>query len=223
MRWLRGSARPTFLVNFRLLTSTFVGDKRQKWIDDLRNDMSLYIANSYELVAIWLMFVVGQSETGNALNPTDATKMAKAYLDAHTKLSQKNTERDAAHQQVLTRIRFRLNPLETEHLELLKTLYRVRHSLETMAQRIGRRDILATKISAEIYRDLDKCASYTQAIFKGEWNRITREVAEPEKLLESIIAKAPPDVAALAADLEQKALSIRATMFARNSNGGQTP
>lgn len=202
--------------------STFVGDKRQKWIDDLRGDMALFIANTHELVAIWLTFFGGQDDE-KTMNPTDAARVAREHREAHIKLNRENTERDAAHQQVLTRIRFRLNPLETEHIELLKTLYRVRHALETMVNGIGRRDILAAKLSADIDRDLDKCAAYTTAIFKGEWNRIAREVAEPEKLLESIIAKPLLNVAALAAELEQKTLSIRPTSIASKSRSGHTP
>ncbi|SDR55165.1 hypothetical protein SAMN05443245_7614 [Paraburkholderia fungorum] len=202
--------------------STFIGDKRQKWIDDLRDDMALFIANTHELVAIWLMFVIEQ-EDDNTVNPMDAARVAREHLKAHIKLNRDNTERDAAHQQVLTRIRFRLNPLETEHLELLKTLYRVGHALETMVNGIARREILATKLSSDIYQDLDKCAAYTTAIFKGEWNRIAREVAEPEKLLESIIAKPLLNVGALAAELQKRRLSIRPTSVASKSRRGQTP
>lgn len=204
--------------------STFIADKRQKWIDDLRSDMALYIANTHELVALWLMFTQAEGKKYDDYGDQEtASAMFNAYLDAYSKLMRDTAERDAAHQQVLTRIRFRLNPSEAPHLELLKTLYGVRHTFETMLNLIGHLDWTASRLSSKIYIDLEKCSSFTQAILKGEWNRLNREVAEPEKLLEKIIATSPPDVTAIAATLQTLALSIRPSMLPQQPSSTSAP
>jgi hypothetical protein len=82
--------------------ATFVADKRQKWIDELRDDVSLYVALTVEIVEGWRRVF---SKLGNRWDengaPT-APRDLEVYLEDVRKFAHDIRERDSLHAQALT-------------------------------------------------------------------------------------------------------------------------
>ena len=109
----------------RLVTNraaaSFVADKRQKWIDELRVDMATHLAQSQEILWKWDAVRGRTAKLGDRgdLAPDALALKIQEMADAH---SEANGQRDYQHQERHIRIRFRLNPKEKSHIVLREYL-----------------------------------------------------------------------------------------------------
>lgn len=121
------------LVSHRA-TATFVADKRQKWIDELRMDMAFHLALSQEIVWKWdgmrsRTALRVQEEALDVAGKVDMTKAGKIWQDAADAFSPENGARDREHQERHIRIMFRLNPKKDLHIKLRECLDFIRVAL----------------------------------------------------------------------------------------------
>ncbi|WP_322067293.1 hypothetical protein [Burkholderia ubonensis] len=109
--------------------ATFIADKRQKWIDDLRGDVSLYVTLTQEIVAGWKRIFSRLGNRWDEVGPPRAPRELEAYSEDVRKFAEGIAEHDSLHAQALTRIMLRLNGDEHAHRELTDSLYNVRAAL----------------------------------------------------------------------------------------------
>ncbi|OJA55498.1 hypothetical protein [Burkholderia ubonensis] len=168
--------------------ATFIADKRQQWIDELRADMATHLAESQEIMWKWAAI----REDVKALNEnktlTDAERREQLSVIL-AEFSKTNGELDRKHQERHFRLRFRLNPnpRENKHVALRTNLDEIRSILvdsnpsqpepNKQKQTIFRVKALVTESD-----------SLTTAILKEEWDRVKQEVAYPEWM----VTKIPP-------------------------------
>lgn len=119
-------------------TASFIAEKRQKWIDELRSDMAIHIAQSQEIVWKWQAIKDTTSERvevllnaafeGNIEKIKDEKKIEAKRNEIVQKMlddfSKENGARDREHQERHIRIKFRLNP--KEHNDLRDLLDKIR-------------------------------------------------------------------------------------------------
>lgn len=177
-------------------TASFIAEKRQKWIDELRSDMAIHIAQSQEIVWKW-----------QAIKDTTAERVEillnAAFVDGVSKIkdqkkvefkrneivqkmlddfSKENGVRDREHQERHIRIKFRLNP--KEHKVLRELLDKIRENvLSAQGAKPGEE---ISKINDQLGVLLNSATEMTQVILKMEWQRIKQEVAYPESLIATI-------------------------------------
>ena len=162
--------------------ATFIADKRQKWIDELRNDMALHLALSQEIMWKWdaIRSLMVEKTKGISDDEKDKILQERAEL-----FSKENGERDKVHHEQYFRIKFRLNPNEPKHKDLRITLDNIRKFLHDLQSASSKGD--AKKLEYEIEKLIYEASCYTDFILKEEWNRIKREVTNPQKeLIENI-------------------------------------
>ncbi|WP_059978514.1 hypothetical protein [Burkholderia territorii] len=165
--------------------ATFIADKRQKWIDELRADMAAHLAESQEY--LWKWDGVRQRCAELASDST----IALAERTAKTKqlvadFSDKNGVIDRSHQERHHRLRFRLNPNEPSHSKLRDHLDEIREIFDDTARAKDRETAIA--LIARVAALVGEADTLTNQILKTEWERVKQEVAYPEKM----IAKIPP-------------------------------
>lgn len=176
------------LVSHRA-TATFVADKRQKWIDELRMDMAFHLALSQEIVWKWdgmrsRTALRVQEEALDVAGKVDMTKAGKIWQDAADAFSPENGARDREDQERHIRIMFRLNPKKDLHIKLRECLDFIRvalnktQSANTVAE--------AKTLLDETLRLVSEAQKHTEAILKAEWQRVKQEVAYPEVLMSRI-------------------------------------
>ncbi len=176
------------LVSHRA-TATFVADKRQKWIDELRMDMAFHLALSQEIVWKWdgmrsRTALRVQEEALDVAGKVDMTKAGKIWQDAADAFSPENGARDREHQERHIRIMFRLNPKKDLHIKLRECLDFIRvalnktQSANTVAE--------AKTLLDETLRLVSEAQKHSEAILKAEWQRVKQEVAYPEVLMARI-------------------------------------
>jgi hypothetical protein len=181
------------LVSHRT-TATFVADKRQKWIDELRTDMAFQLALSQEIVWKWdgmrsRTALRIQEEATNAAGEVDQAKAGKIFQDAADAFSPENGARDREQQERHIRIMFRLNPKKDLHIKLRACLDLIRISLSktqsahTVAEAKAQLD--------ETLHLIREAQEHTEAILKAEWQRVKQEVAYPEVLMSTIPKPTP--------------------------------
>lgn len=165
-------------------TASFVADKRQKWIDELRTDMAFHLALSQEIVWKWdaMRSMVARKIGEEAQN--DSLKANKIGQDAADTFSLENGARDRDHQERHIRIKFRLNPEEDLHIKLRSCLDAIRRALNSTQgpQSKSEADTLIKKTILLV----EQAAGLTEKVLKAEWKRVKQEVAYPETLMESI-------------------------------------
>ncbi|MFP1817376.1 hypothetical protein ACLEC2_16490 [Lonsdalea quercina] len=173
------------LVSHRT-TASFVADKRQKWIDELRTDMAFHLALSQEIVWNWDYMrqraeLRIQEEAVDAVGKVDPVKAGKILHDA---FSPENGARDREHQERHTRIMFRLNPQEDLHIELRQCLEFIRAALSKTQG--AKTPAEAKMLLEETILLIGKAQEHTEAILKAEWQRVKQEVAYPGVLMSAI-------------------------------------
>lgn len=177
-------------------TASFIAEKRQKWIDELRSDMAIHIAQSQEIVWKWkaikdttaerveillnAAFVDGVSKSKDQKKVEfKRNEIVQKILDDFSK---ENGARDREHQERHIRIKFRLNP--KEHNELRDLLDKIRENvLSAQGAKPGEE---ISKINDQLGVLLNSATEMTQVILKKEWQRIKQEVAYPESLIATI-------------------------------------
>lgn len=188
--------------------ATFVADKRQKWIDELRDDVSLYVALTVEIVEGWRRVF---SKLGNRWDengaPT-APRDLEVYLEDVRKFAHDIRERDSLHAQALTRIMLRLNGEEHAHRELTEGFYKVRASVSLLRLNAMKHEYANQDIYDSIDSRMTLAQVYAKAILNEEWKKLKREVADPERLIKGILATSPPDDAAVEAYVQKTAPSV---------------
>lgn len=181
------------LVSHRA-AATFVADKRQKWIDELRMDMAFHLALSQEIVWKWdgmrsRTALRVQEEALDVAGKVDMIKAGKIWQDAADAFSPENGARDREHQERHIRIMFRLNPKKDLHIKLRECLDFIRvalnktQSANTVAE--------AKTLLDETLRLVSEAQKHTEAILKAEWQRVKQEVAYPEVLMSRIPKPGP--------------------------------
>nr|AIW63033.1 hypothetical protein [Burkholderia sp. Ha185] len=210
--------------------ATFIADKRQAWINDLRDDVSLYSALTVEILEGWKRVF---SRLGNRLDeygPPSAPRELEVYNEDVRKFAEGIAERDSLHVQLLTRIMLRLNGEEVTHRELVEGLYRVRASLRVIGINANNHEYASQTFYDSIDHQLQLAQIYTKAILKEEWQKLKREVAAPERLIARILATSPPDDAEIEAFVQKTAPSVPSSFSsdpdranARRHDTGGTP
>ncbi|UJD98928.1 hypothetical protein FS592_10180 [Serratia plymuthica] len=170
-------------------TASFIADKRQKWIDELRTDMAFHLALSQEIIWKWdamrdrAKLRVMQDAT-DANGEVDQIKAEDIYQEAADAFSPENGARDREHQERHTRIMFRLNPQEKLHIMLRDCLVDIR---STIGNYQGIRASTEAQFQLkEMIRLIGEAQTYTEAILGAEWRRVKQEVAYPEVLMSTI-------------------------------------
>lgn len=165
-------------------TASFVGDKRQKWIDELRVDMASHLALSQEMAWKWdalrgrTALKVGQEAKGSQ------EAAARIQQEAADAFSSENGARDREHQERHFRIKFRLNPKEPLHISLRTQLDNIREVLTDIQRSRSETDLSA--LMGRMMNLIDQSAMLTEQVLKAEWIRVKQEVAYPEALMATI-------------------------------------
>jgi hypothetical protein len=176
------------LVSHRT-TASFVADKRQKWIDELRIDMAFHLALSQEIVWKWdsvrcQAAIRIQEEATDASGKVDQTKANQILQSAADAFSPENGARDREHQERHFRIMFRLNPKKDLHVKLRKCLDDIRNVLKNTQS--TKNAVETNTLLKETIRLVSEAQGHTEAILKAEWQRLKQEVAYPETLMATI-------------------------------------
>ncbi|MGP5106113.1 hypothetical protein [Pseudomonas helleri] len=176
------------LVSHRT-TASFVADKRQKWIDELRTDMAFHLALSQEIVWKWDAMrsraaVRAVEEAKDGKGNIDQLKVGKIHQDAADAFAPENGARDREHHERHIRILFRLNPSETSHISLRKCLEEIRSSIHQTQGARNQGD--AIRLMKQTTNLVLQAQGLTETILKAEWKRVKQEVAYPEVLMSSI-------------------------------------
>ncbi|MDD1969151.1 hypothetical protein NPS29_27830 [Pseudomonas putida] len=176
------------LVSHRT-TASFVADKRQKWIDELRTDMAAHLASSQEILWKWqgMRSRAGlrvEEEATDKAGVVDHAKAIKIYQEAADAFSPENGARDREHHERHLRIMFRLNPEKELHIKLRTCLEHIRESLHTTQGADSPTE--AHRLLNLAIRLIGEAQGHTQAILKAEWQRVKQEVAYPEALMSTI-------------------------------------
>ena len=170
------------LVSHRT-TASFIADKRQKWIDELRTDMAFHLALSQEIVWKWdaarSRSVLAREHSGGDQDATDQQDQTIA-----DELSKETGARDREHQERHLRLKFRLNPKEPEHIVLRSCLDDIRKMLSDTQSAPDREQ--ANALIRDTKGLIDRAADLTEQVLKAEWTRVKQEVAYPEALMATI-------------------------------------
>ncbi|WLH16095.1 hypothetical protein [Pseudomonas simiae] len=181
------------LTNVRS-ASTFIADKRQKWIDDLRTDASKYLSLSLETSEAWkqLYWVCGNEYDEHWDH--DPQNVLKVCESLRIKFLSENATRDSEHHQLYMRIILRLNNDEAAHQRLITSLDELRTHMSDLATAALRGSYSNQKLFDSIALTLDCAAAYTKIILKEEWQRLKREIADPDRLIHEILTSSRPQM-----------------------------
>ncbi|OSI15485.1 hypothetical protein [Neisseria dumasiana] len=175
------------LVSYRSVAS-FIADKRQKWIDDLREDIALHLASAQEYVWKWDA-VRSINKQLNIKHQTNMEKLnceheKKAYErdfekksdESLTKFREENGIRYTNHHQRHFRIKLRLNPKEEKHILLRECLDKIDKNMLNIR---NADEINSMKIINDVSDLIDEANVLTEEILKSEWERIKTDALNP--------------------------------------------
>lgn len=168
--------------------STFIADKRQKWIDDLRNDASKYMSLSSETAEAWkqLYWKCGKEYDDHPNHdPQDVLDVCESF---RIQFLSENATRDSEHHQLYMRIILRLNNEEEAHQKLMAALGELRDQMGNLAMAALRGTYSNQELFKSIAVTLDLTAECTKVILKEEWQRLKREIADPNRLMRKILS-----------------------------------
>lgn len=175
--------------------ATFVADKHQEWIAELRADMAHYLALSQEIAWKWHGVRVQVVEKLQGKTKEERKRILEEILE---KFSIENGDRDRKHEEQAYRIRFRLNPKEYSHITLQRHMEDIRKVVKDIAKAKCDADdntspgnlipdLTATNECIEsLQRLMEEAAKLTEAILSSGWHRMLQGVANPETLLQSL-------------------------------------
>lgn len=164
-------------------TASFVADKRQKWIDELRTDVASHLALSQEIVWKWDAIRSRTALRGSHGSNGDQAAVL-TQQDAADAFSAENGARDREHQERHIRIKFRLNPQEPLHIELRSCLDEIRAVLN--GTQSAPTDDVAKVLGQKMRILIDQSTMLTEQVLKAEWKKVKQEVAYPEALMATI-------------------------------------
>lgn len=171
------------LVSHRA-TASFIAEKRQRWIDELRVDISFYLALSQEI--IW-KYDAGREKS--RLFKNENPKATQIEIDDNNQriadsLSHEIGLRDRTHQESYIKLKLRLNSKEDQHIELRNLLDNTRQIIQ---QTQAASDLLTTKkLIIQMKDTINQIIDLTEQVLKKEWTRVKQEVAFPDLLIQSI-------------------------------------
>jgi hypothetical protein len=197
--------------------ATFIAEKRQKWIDDLRDDVSLFSALTVEMVDGWKRVFSKLGNQWDERGAPTAPRELEVYLEEVRTFAHDIRERDSLHAQALTRIMLRLNGDEYAHRELTEGFYKVRASVSLLRLNAMKHEYANQHIYDSIDSQMTLAQVYAKAILGEEWRKLKREVADPERLIEGILATSPPDDAAVKAFVIKAAQSVPSPLSGKNA------
>lgn len=163
--------------------ATFIADKRQRWIDELRADMAAHLADSQEYLWKWDGVRQRGAELMNDESIALFERTAKIKQLAQ-EFSDRNGAIDRSHQERHHRLRFRLNPNEANHLRLRSYLDEIRKIFDDTARAKDRETGIA--LIARVGTLVSEADTLTNEILKTEWERVKQEVAHPEQMIAKI-------------------------------------
>lgn len=175
-------------------TASFIADKRQHWIDELRTDMAFHLALSQEIIWKWNGVRIGatqqvESETKDKDGIYDPARVDKIHQEEADKFSPENSKREREHHERHIRIMFRLNPTEDLHIQLRQCLDNIRYVMNEMQ---GAKTLDANReCVSRMLALVGEAQTHTEAILKAEWQRVKQEVAYPEALMATISKPEP--------------------------------
>lgn len=174
--------------------STFIADKRQKWIDDLRTDASKYLSLSLETAEAWKQLYWKCGNEYDEHCDHDPQNVLKVCESLRINFLSENATRDSEHHQLYMRIILRLNNEEEAHQRLMTTLDELRTHMRDLATAALRGSYSNQKLFDSIAVTLDCAAAYTKIILKEEWQRLKREIADPDRLMREILTASKPEM-----------------------------
>lgn len=189
--------------------ATFISDKRQKWIDDIRHDMAIHLASSLEYVQKWEVIRTDINECNSDMDDKireyvqdyinqpicDESTLRKelniildGYLEKTKELRlifrEQNGDLDKKHLENHFRIKFRLNPREENHRKLIENLDNIRETMKKIQ--------LSSENTAKCIQNMELLISesqkLTEIILKSEWERIKQEIVSPDLLIRTNIS-----------------------------------
>ena len=134
----------TLSVGRRQFAATVLSGNRQRWIDQLRDQLAEFVS---QLGAVWVIRATWHGEWNKGLAPIAADP---ARLEKMQRLLL-----------VQWKIRLMLNPTEPDHQELYRA---VEAALQRLREERSDEDETAT--------DVERIAKLGQAILKREWQRV---------------------------------------------------
>lgn len=172
------------LVSNRAAAS-FIAGKRQDWIDGMRHDLGEYLARSQEISYKWDAFRGRVAEVRSKTNPKDFEEVLYAMRE---EFSVANGALDRQNEEIYIRLKLRLNSNELGHKDLLGCLAAVKENLSQMALVPHRNEELMVEM-----RNLVAASEISaQRVLKYEWERVKRDVAYPENMMNAIPKLPPP-------------------------------
>ncbi|BBU33456.1 hypothetical protein BTHE68_71900 (plasmid) [Burkholderia sp. THE68] len=188
--------------------ATFIAEKRQKWIDDLRADVSLYVALTTLMVEGWKRMI---GEVAHAWDnaPPEFPSQLHGFTESAMTYAATIAEHESQHHRLLTQILLRLNNEEVAHLGLVDRLFKVRSLLADLNMNATARHVYDNQeIFRGIEHELQFAQIYAKVILKEEWQKLKREVANPERLITEILATSAPDVETMEALVNKTAPNV---------------
>lgn len=166
------------------VAASFIAQRRQEWIDKLREDISTYLAQSQEIIWKWAAVRSAVADLVNDERLGDEVRQDKVIF-LISQFSKENGEHDRNHQERHFRLRFRLNPKERLHIELRNNIDEIRRIVSEVNPNSSspddqRQNIITIK---SLLSHSDELAT---AILKDEWTRVKQEVAFPEVMISRI-------------------------------------
>lgn len=183
----RESLNAQHLANARS-ASTFIAEKRQKWIDDLRTDASKYLSLSLEITEAWKQFYWMCNSEHDEHYLYDPRNVLRACEALRIKFINENAARDSEHHQIYMRILLRLNNDEDDHQRLMAALNALRTHMSDLAASALKGEYSNQELVKSVESDLDVAKGYTKIILKSEWQRLKREIADPDTLIFDILS-----------------------------------
>ena len=170
-------------------TASFIADKRQHWIDELRTEMAFHLALSQEIIWKWDGLRMGaaqrvESEAKDKDGIYAPARVDQIHQEEADKFSPENSKREREHHEGHIRIMFRLNPTEDLHIQLRQCLDNIRYVMNKMQ---GAKTLDANReCVSRMLALVGEAQTHTEAILKAEWQRVKQEVAYPEALMATI-------------------------------------
>jgi hypothetical protein len=165
-------------------TASFIAEKRQKWIDELRADMAFHLALSQEIVWAWQSMKTNTVGKVSVLTKDNESKRDVIIQGILEDFAKENGSRDREHQERHIRIKLRLNIKEELHIKLRGDLDRIR-GLFPKIQNVIQPNEVQSLVDSMITL-VNSASDTTQTILKNEWQRLKTEVAYPEVLMVTI-------------------------------------
>lgn len=183
----RGSLDVQRMSNSRS-ASTFIAEKRQRWIDDLRNDASEYLSLSLETAEAWRQFYSKCGDEYDKHFDYDPQNVVDTCDGWRVTFLSLNAARDSDHHQLYMRITLRLNNEEEAHQHLMKTLDALRTHMGELAAVALKGCYANQELLHSVEDTLNHAKDFTKIILKEEWQRLKREVADPDRLIREILS-----------------------------------